>query len=103
MKFARTLQIIILVLLVGYLMLVGYKNPNTIILPLFIPLPTEWVLGLALVMGFLAGWVSLSGRVFRLNRQNRVLHQRLIKAGLDESEPVRKEKRSRPPLGPPRG
>ena len=58
----------------------------------------------ALLLGFFAGWLSLSRRVFKLNRQNRALHQRLIKAGL-EAEPVpqpKTRKRSGPPLEPPR-
>lgn len=85
-KVARVLQILALVLVVGYLVLLGYANPQTIILPFLPSLPTAWVLAVALLLGALVGWLSLSGRVFRLNRENRSLRQRLIKAGL-EAEP----------------
>ena len=86
MKVARVLQILALLLVVGYLVLLGYANPQTIILPFLLSLPTAWVLAAALLLGALVGWLSLSGRVFRLNRENRGLRQRLIKAGL-EAEP----------------
>ncbi len=86
MKVARVLQILALLLVVGYLVLLGYANPQTIILPFLLSLPTAWVLATALLLGALVGWLSLSGRVFRLNRENRGLRQRLIKAGL-EAEP----------------
>ncbi len=80
------MQILALLLVVGYLVLLGYANPQTIILPFLLSLPTAWVLAAALLLGALGGWLSLSGRVFRLNRENRGLRQRLIKAGL-EAEP----------------
>lgn len=86
MRFVRAVQLLGLLLLVLYLAVVRQANPNTIHLPLLISLPTEWVVALALLGGFIAGWLSLSGRVFRLNRENRGLRQRLIKAGL-EAEP----------------
>lgn len=100
-RVARILQIIGLLLLIAYLALVGYENPNPVFLPLLIALPTAWTLAAALLLGFLTGWLSLSRRIFKLNRQNRVLHQRLIKAGL-ETEPAPQPRRSGPPLGPPR-
>lgn len=83
----RALQALGLLLLLLYLMIVRQANPNTVHLPFLLPLPTEWVVGLALLLGFVVGWSSLSGRVFRLNRLNRGLRQRLIKAGL-EAEPL---------------
>ena len=86
-RIVRVLQILGLLLLVVYLALIDRANPNTIFLPLLLPLPTEWVIAIALLLGFIVGWLSLSGRVFRLNRQNKALHQQLIKAGL-ETEPA---------------
>lgn len=80
-------QLLSLLLLAGYLVLLNYANPQTVRLPFLIWLPTAWVVTAALLLGFIVGWVSLSGRVFRLNRENRGLRQRLIKAGL-EAEPV---------------
>ena len=86
-RIVRILQILGLLLLVIYLALIGRANPNTTFLPLLLPLPTEWVIAIALLLGFIVGWLSLSRRVFRLNRQNKALHQQLIKAGL-ETEPA---------------
>ncbi len=86
MTVVRALQLFALLLVLGYLVLLGYANPQTIILPFLLSLPTAWVLAAALLLGALGGWLSLSGRVFRLNRENRGLRQRLIKAGL-EAEP----------------
>ncbi len=86
MTVVRALQLFALMLVVGYLVVLSYANPQTIILPFLLSLPTAWVLAAALLLGALGGWLSLSGRVFRLNRENRGLRQRLIKAGL-EAEP----------------
>ena len=103
-RLVRILQGIGLLILVLYLILVAQANPNTLLLPFLLPLPTAWVVAIALLLGFFAGWLAMSRRVFRLNRQNRALHQRLIKAGL-EAEPApqpKTRKRSGPTLGPPR-
>ena len=103
-RLVRILQGIGLLIVVLYLILVAQANPNTVLLPFLLPLPTAWVVALALLLGFFAGWLAMLGRVYRLNRQNRALHQRLIKAGL-EAEPVpppKTRKRSGPPLDPPR-
>lgn len=78
-----------LLVLVLYLTLVAQANPNTVLLPFLLPLPTAWVVAVALLLGFFAGWLAMSRRVFRLNRQNRLLQQRLIKAGL-EAEPLQR-------------
>ena len=93
MKLVRVLQLLALLLLVAYLVLLGYANPQTVRLPLLIWLPTAWVVVIALLLGFVVGWLSLSRRVFRLNRENRGLRQRLIKAGL-EAEPVPAQERT---------
>lgn len=93
MKVARVLQILVLLLLAAYLVLLGYANPQTVRLPFLIWLPTAWVVVGALLLGFGSGWLSLSGRVFRLNRENRGLRQRLIKAGL-EAEPAAPQERA---------
>ena len=86
-RLLRIVQGLGLLILVLYLTLVAQANPNTVLLPFLLPLPTAWVVAIALLLGFFAGWLSGSRRVFRLNRQNRALHQRLIKAGL-EAEPA---------------
>lgn len=100
MTVVRTLQLLALLLVLGYLLLLGYANPQTIVLPFLLSLPTAWVVAAALLLGALVGWLSLSGRVFRLNRENRGLRQRLIKAGL-EAEPHEEPAAKPPRRGPP--
>lgn len=99
MTVVRALQLLALMLVLAYLLLLGYANPQTIILPFLPSLPTAWGVAAALLLGFLAGWLSLSGRVFKLNRENRGLRQRLIKAGLEaaplEERPL-KPRRQKP-------
>ncbi len=95
MTVIRALHLFALLLLLGYLVLLGYANPQTIILPLLPSLPTAWVVAITLLVGFLVGWLSLSGRVFKLNRENRGLRQRLIKAGLEAEPLVERPARSR--------
>ena len=95
MKVARIVQLILLLLLVVYLALLGYANPQTIRLPFLVWIPTVWVIVTALLLGFFVGWLSLRGRVFRLNRQNKALHQQLIKAGLEVEPAEPDERRSR--------
>ena len=95
MKPARIVQLVLLLLLVLYLVLLGYANPQTIHLPFLAWISTVWVVVAALLLGFFVGWLSLRGRVFRLNRQNKALHQQLIKAGLEvEPAPTEPERKS---------
>ena len=103
LRVVRVLQLIGLLLLLGYLVLLHYANPQTVRLPFLIWLPTAWVVGASLLLGFLSGWLSLSPRVVRLGRENRTLHQRLIKAGLEaEPEPTpARVRRVKPPTRPP--
>lgn len=106
LRVVRAFQLVGILLLLGYLVLLHYANPQTVRLPFLIWLPTAWVVGVALLLGFFGGWLSLSPRVLRLGRENRTLRQRLIKAGLEaEPEPtlarVRRVKPStRPPADP---
>lgn len=83
----RIVLVLLLVLLIVYLAILDTRNPQTVILPLLISLPTAWVVGIALLLGFLIGWVSLVGRVLGLQRENRALRQRLIRAGLEATQP----------------
>ncbi len=79
----RFFLVLLLVLLIVYLAVLGAANPQTVDLLFFIPLPTAWVVGIALLLGFVFGWVSLASRVLGLQRENRSLRQRLIRAGLE--------------------
>jgi uncharacterized integral membrane protein len=86
-RVSRALVVLLLVLLVGYLAVLGTANPQTIDLLFFIPLPTAWVIAVALLLGFAVGALSLLGRVFRLKRENRRLRQYLIRSGLAVEAP----------------
>lgn len=84
----RAILVLLLVLLGVYLVILGTANPQTIDLLFFVPLPTAWVIGSALLIGFIVGWVSLVGRVLTLQRETRALRQRLIRAGLETPPPA---------------
>ena len=77
MKVVHILQIVGLLLVVGYLFLLNTVNPQTVILPLLSPLPTALVIFLAVFIGWLLGWLPSRLRVRRLNRDNRGLRERL--------------------------
>lgn len=94
MRVVRSLQLVGLALLSVYLFILNSANPQTVKLPFILSLPTAWVVALALIVGFVVGWLALIGRVARFRRENRALNQRLIKAGL-EPAPPRTPKRSR--------
>ncbi len=79
MKVVHVLQIVGLLLVLGYLWLLNSLNPQTVILPLLSPLPTALVVFLALLIGWLLGWLPSRLRVRRLNRDNRGLRERLEK------------------------
>ena len=55
MKVVHILQVVGLLLVVGYLFLLNTLNPQTVILPLLSPLPTALVIFLAVFIGWLAG------------------------------------------------
>lgn len=88
MRVVRVIQLLVVLALIGYLLVLHSVNPQTIILPFLISLPTSWVVAASLLLGFVVGWLSLAGRVFKLGRENRALRQRLIKAGNVLQPPV---------------
>lgn len=105
MRVFRVIQLLVVLALIGYLLVLHSVNPQTIILPFLISLPTSWVLSAALVLGFVVGWLSLSSRVWRLSRENRTLRQKLIKAGSILETPVIPDRKAaqatRTPAPPP--
>lgn len=79
MKAARILQVIIILVVIGYLLVLHNTNPQPVILPYMLPLPTSVVVAIALLLGWLAGWLPSRFKVWRLNRENRKLRLKLEK------------------------
>ena len=88
MKVIRIVQLILVLALIAYLLILHNINPQTIILPFLLPLPTALVLTITIILSFLAGWSASLGRIWTLSRENRKLERRLIELGEEPEEPV---------------
>ncbi len=88
MKVIRIVQLILVLALIAYLLILHNINPQTIILPFLLPLPTALVLTITIILSFLAGWGASFGRIWRLSRENRKLERRLIELGEEPETPV---------------
>lgn len=87
MKGVRILQVVLFILLVLYLVLFNNVNPDPLALPLLpviFPAPPVLVVIVALVGGWLVGWLPLRLQLWRKQRETRRLQQRL--AELERSE-----------------
>lgn len=67
MKAVRILQVIALLMLLGYFLLLHAANPILLNLPFLLPMPPVIVLGAALLIGWLIGWVP--GRIAKWRRK----------------------------------
>jgi uncharacterized integral membrane protein len=79
-KGVRILQLVLLVLLALYLVAFNNMNPDPLTLPLLpmvIPLPPVLIVIAALLGGFLVGWVPPRVALWRRNRENRRLRDRV--------------------------
>ncbi len=81
MKVGRIVGIVLLVLLVLYLLLFHAANPVLVGLPwlsvLIPPVPVSYVVVLALLVGFLAGWLPTRLLAWRRGREVKRLEKRL--------------------------
>lgn len=81
MKVGRIVGIVLLVLLVLYLLLFHAANPVLLALPwlnvLVPPLPASYIVALALVLGFLIGWLPARLLAWRRGREVKRLEKRL--------------------------
>ena len=80
MKGARILQLVLLILLALYLVAFNNVNPDPLTLPLLpmvIPLPPVLVVVIALVGGWLVGWIPPRIALWRRSRENYRLRQRV--------------------------
>jgi len=86
-KVGRIIWIVLLLLLVLYLFLFHAANPVLLALPwlslLIPPLPASYVVALALLVGFLIGWLPARLLAWRRGREVRRLSKRVA-----ELEPV---------------
>ena len=97
MKVFRIIQVIGFVIVLAYLVLLHQAN-DYINLPFVIPAPPAIVIGLALFLGFIWGWIPGRIGVWRrrqeirkLNKRIRELEQHLptyAKSNKDEKEPI---------------
>ncbi len=90
MKGVRILQVVLLILLALYLVLFNNVNPDPLALPLvpvIFPAPPVLVLIVALVGGWLVGWLPVRLRLWREHREARRLQQRLTE--LERGEALR--------------
>jgi uncharacterized integral membrane protein len=78
-KALRILQFILLLLVVVYLLLLHNANPQPAFLPFVPSLPTAVVVALALVLGWLVGWLPTKARLWLLKREKRQLEAELNK------------------------
>lgn len=85
MKAFRIFQIILLVVLVGYLLWVNNYNREWIGLPYLIDLPVGLVLGAALLIGYFFGWLFGQAGGWSKNRELSKLKKRV--AELERNEP----------------
>ena len=79
MKAARVVQFILLVVVVGYLWWVYSVNQAYVDLPGIIALPAGVVVALALLVGWLTGWLPGRFALWRARRENGKLKARLAK------------------------
>lgn len=80
MKGVRILQLVLIVLLALYLVAFNNMNPDPLslpLLPMVIPLPPVLIVIAALLGGFLVGWVPPRLALWRRNRENRRLLDRV--------------------------
>lgn len=77
MKAVRILQIFVVIALVVYFVLLHAANPTLIDLPFFLALPPALVVAMALVVGWLLGWLPGRIAVWRRARELRRLRQRV--------------------------
>lgn len=77
MKVLRIIQILLLVALGGYLVLLHNDNPGFLRLPFVISLPPALVVTLALLVGWLVGWLPTRMALWRRRREIRRLQQRV--------------------------
>lgn len=71
MKALRIVQLVALVLVAVYVVLFHYANPETVRLPLLISVPPSLVVVLAILAGWLVGWLPGRARLWRLERRLR--------------------------------
>jgi uncharacterized membrane protein (DUF485 family) len=90
MKAFRIVQIILLVLVIGYLFWLHGFNPTWIEIPLLFSLPAAVVIGIALVVGWLVGWLSGRNALWGKGREIKKLNKRI--AELESQTMVRSGK-----------
>ena len=101
MKAVRLLQIVIVLAAGAYLVLLHDMNEVNVFLPFLFSLPPAVVVVLALLIGWLLGWVPSALRGMRRSRENRRLRRRVEE--LEKWDPERTVPHEEAPVIPDRG
>jgi hypothetical protein len=86
-KAFRIVQIVVLVLVLGYLFWLNGFNPTWIEIPLLFSLPAAVVIGLGMVLGWLVGWLGGRSALWGKGREIKKLNKRV--AELESQTPLR--------------
>jgi|GEM_PF-1131830 len=85
-KAVRIIQFLFFALLIVYLILLHNANPSSILLPFLLPLPPAFVIVVALLGGWLMGWLPNRLLLWRRKREIRKLSRRV--AELEQHVPT---------------
>ncbi|MFO7546943.1 MAG: hypothetical protein R6W77_15735 [Trueperaceae bacterium] len=84
MKGVRIVQVILVVVAVAYLLLFHSANPDQVelpLLPILPPVPVSFVVVLALLVGWLVGWIPARLLAWRRGRDLKRVEKRLADLG----------------------
>jgi uncharacterized integral membrane protein len=76
-KALRLVQLVLLIAVVAYLVMMHNANPTNLILPFMLPLPPVAVIVVALIGGWLVGWLPGRLTLWRKKREVRGLQKRV--------------------------
>jgi uncharacterized membrane protein (DUF485 family) len=85
-KAFRIIQIILLVLVVGYLFWLNAFNPTWIEIPLLFSLPAALAIGIGVIVGWLVGWFTGRSSSWSKGREIKKLNKRI--AELESQTPA---------------
>lgn len=77
MKALRILQVVLLLLVLSYLLVLHNENPYNVLLPFLPNLPAAVTIALALLLGWLIGWLPTKMRMWRVKRERDQLSREL--------------------------
>ncbi len=100
MKFWRILQLVMLVVVAGYLLLLHQLNPANVLMPFFLSMPPALLVVIALLLGYLYGFIPARLTLWRRNRELQGLKKRLSELESRVSSPTQVSNEVQPPVLP---